>query len=266
MFLVLETLSLCFAVSEQCIAVINFKFAFFQCSIQESLFETNEVWRTWAKTLQYVQAEMIAHWDLSSSQFHLKNVYSLLNRIKGWPGTDAAQGWWRQRWGWCCSLTSSLWSGLEMGNPVRSNQTVWLAHANVNTETFHFTVLHVQTNAFILCFSLTVLLSPGCSTPNTPLLHTLTMVVDMLYIFSEFRWHIPSLGCTIPARRPSRATWVFASEVKIKRWEAPGRQPICSWIHQTTWQGKERWLISTVIWIASSSSFGHPDILESIYV
>lgn len=54
------------------------------------------------------------------------------------------------------------------------------------------------------------------------------MVVDMLYMFSELRWHFPSLGCTIPARRPSRATWVFASEVKIRRCEAPGRHPICS--------------------------------------
>ncbi|TNN67724.1 hypothetical protein EYF80_022040 [Liparis tanakae] len=56
----------------------------------------------------------------------------------------------------------------------------------------------------------------------------LTMVVDMLYMFSESRWHRPSLGRTMPARRPSRATWVFASEVKMRRWDAPGRQPISS--------------------------------------
>lgn len=50
-------------------------------------------------------------------------------------------------------------------------------------------------------------------------------------MLSELRWHCPSWGCTIPARRPSRATWVLASEVKIRRWEAPGRQPILSYFH-----------------------------------
>lgn len=35
-----------------------------------------------------------------------------------WPGTKEPQGWWQQRWGWCCSRTSSLWSEPEMGNPV----------------------------------------------------------------------------------------------------------------------------------------------------
>lgn len=74
--------------------------------------------------------------------------------------------------------------------------------------------------------------------------HTLTMVVDMLYMFSELRWHRPSLGCTIPARRPSRATWVFASEVKIRRWDAPARQPICSWFpsnHNTMQERSYAW-------------------------
>lgn len=41
-------------------------------------------------------------------------------------------------------------------------------------------------------------------------------------------WHCPSLGCTMPASRPSSAMWVLASVVKTSRWEASFLQPIFS--------------------------------------
>lgn len=165
---------------------------------------------------------MITEWDfLSFSQFHFKNIclmYIYAEYVL-WPGTEEPRGWWRRRLDWCCSPTSFPWSEREMGNPdgPDRHRTQWLAQ--------HWNVPFHTLNKIVHCVSLILFLS----TEHTHLQHTLTMVVDMLYILSALRWHFPSLGCTIPARRPSRAWWVLASEVKIRRWDAPGRQPICSW-------------------------------------
>lgn len=86
------------------------------------------------------------------------------------------------------------------------------------------------------------------------------MVVDMLYMLSEFRWHFPSFGCTIPARRPSKATWVLASEVKIRRWEAPGRQPIC------VYSPSDQVTVKVVMSLAKTKAKKREEVCVCVYV